>query len=198
MINTVIGYSQYYIETLTAALNSIDKKALEQVFGTLFMAYHQGNNVFICGNGGSASISEHFVCDHMKGINYDTDLKPKLISLNSNVSLITALANDCGYENIFSEQLKYFKPRPEDVLVTISSSGNSPNIINALKKAKELNMHTIALVGFDGGRAKYLADTCIHINVNNYGICEDTHQNIMHMIAQFTRQKFTNKNEVTL
>lgn len=196
-INSVIGYWDYYTSTIHQALTSIDKQALQETFDTLFHAYHQGNKIFVCGNGGSAAIAEHFVCDHMKGVKSDTDLLPKLISLSSNIPLITALANDCGYENIFSKQLEY-SASAGDVLIAISSSGNSPNITSAIKKARSLDMRTISLVGFNGGTAKHISEICLHVNVDNYGICEDVHQNIMHIIAQFMRQKYTTKEEVVL
>ena len=197
MINSVIDYADHYVQTLKQGLDSFSRKSLQEAFDILFLTYHQGKNVFVCGNGGSASIAEHFVCDHMKGINTDTNLTPRITSLNSNVSLITALANDFGYENVFSKQLEY-NASDRDTLVAISSSGNSPNIVNALKKAKDINMHTISLVGFEGGRAMLYSDVCIHVKINNYGICEDAHQNIMHILAQYTRQRYTRKDKIIL
>jgi phosphoheptose isomerase len=102
------------------------------------------------------------------------------------MSLITAIANDFKYEDVFSKQIEMFA-KPQDVLVAVSSSGNSPNIINAINTAKQLGMNTIALVGFDGGEVSKLSDIVLHIKSNNYGVVEDCHQSLMHILAQHLR-----------
>lgn len=178
-----------YREMLNEALATVDTDWLEMMKNELFRIYDRNNKLFVCGNGGSATISEHFSCDHSKGICFDTRIKPFVISLSSNVSLTTAIANDIGYEEVFSKQIEWFGTWNDGLLV-ISSSGNSPNIVNALKAANKNNISTMAMVGFDGGQAKELASVCVHVKSNNYGIVEDCHQILMHSLAQSIRKKY--------
>lgn len=181
-----------YANRLNAGLESVNKEQLKKVLELLEHAYKKRIPVFVCGNGGSLTISDHFHCDHAKGTHYDALLRPKIEPLTSG-SILTAIANDIGYEDVFSFQLS-MKGSAGDILVAISASGNSPNIINAIKKAKELNMETIAFVGFDGGKAAYLADYVLHVDENNYGIIEDCHQALMHILAQHIRES-NNRND---
>ena len=143
--------------------------------------------IYVCGNGGSAAIANHLVCDCQKGISTNTMLYPKIVSLSSNVPIITAIANDIGYESVFSHQLNNFLEEG-DVLLTISSSGNSPNIKKAIQTAKNNNVSVISFCGFSGG-ASLESEVAVHVKENNYGIVEDCHQMIMHMIAQNIRHK---------
>ena len=139
------------------------------------------NKIYCAGNGGSASIANHFVCDLVKGNNYKK--KFNLISLSNNIEIITAISNDINYEKIFSFQLSKYASKG-DLFISISSSGNSKNIINGIKEAKKLKMKTISFTGFDGGESKILSDFNINIDSNNYGIIEDSHSFIMHTICQ--------------
>lgn len=181
-----------YANRLNAGLESVNKEQLKKVLELLEHAYKKRIPVFVCGNGGSLTMSDHFHCDHAKGTHYDALLRPKIEPLTSG-SILTAIANDIGYEDVFSFQLS-MKGSAGDILVAISASGNSPNIVNAIKKAKELNMETIAFVGFDGGKAAYLADYVLHVDENNYGIIEDCHQALMHILAQHIRES-NNRND---
>ena len=150
-------------------------------------AYTQGRLVFSCGNGGSASVSNHLQCDHLKGVRNGTDLQSRVVSLSSNVELLTAIANDLGYHDSFAYQLRA-QSRPGDVLIAISSSGSSPNILRALQWACDNGLRTIALTGFGGGDARSIAEIAVHVDCANYGIVEDLHQSIMHAMAQYIRQ----------
>jgi phosphoheptose isomerase len=150
-------------------------------------AYTLGATVFACGNGGSAAIANHLQCDHLKGIRTATDLVPRVVSLSSSIELITAIANDLAYENVFSYQLQS-QSASGDVLIAISSSGSSPNILRALTWARDHDLRTIALTGFSGGEAMNIADVAIHVSGANYGVVEDLHQAIMHALAQYIRQ----------
>lgn len=181
-----------YANRVSAGLRSVDENQLEKVFQTLEKSYRERVSVFVCGNGGSLTMSDHFHCDHAKGTHYDAELLPKIEPLTSG-SILTAIANDIGYEEVFSFQLG-MKASAGDILVAISASGNSPNIINALLKAKEMKMTTIAFVGFDGGKAAELSDMVLHVQENNYGIVEDCHQCLMHILAQHIRTAY-NKNQ---
>ena len=143
--------------------------------------------MFSCGNGGSASIANHMQRDHLKNVRTATDLTPRVLSLSTNVELLTAIANDMGYENVFVYQLQS-QSRPGDVLVVVSSSGRSPNIVRALTWARDNGLRTIAVTGFDGGAARTVAEVGVHVDCTNYGIIEDLHQAIMHALAQYIRQ----------
>ena len=148
-----------------------------------------------CGNGGSAAIANHLLCDFQKGIQTDTAVKPRVVSLSSHPELITAIGNDIGFEDIFVFQLRTMA-RPGDVLMTISSSGNSENIVRCMKWAKDNGVPTIALVGFSGGRSGNMADVTIHVAAKNYGTVEDVHQSVMHLLAQYLRQSHMNDEQI--
>jgi D-sedoheptulose 7-phosphate isomerase/D-glycero-D-manno-heptose 1,7-bisphosphate phosphatase len=181
------SYFDAYGEELARAAKSIEPATLERAAATLTEAYLRGARVFACGNGGSASIANHMQCDHVKGIGTATDLTPHVHSLSANVELLTAIANDTGYENIFVHQLQS-QSEPGDVLLAVSSSGRSPNIVRALTWARDQGLRTIAVTGFDGGAARDTAEVSVHVDCANYGVIEDLHQAIMHALAQYIRQ----------
>ena len=185
-----------YANRVNKGLESVDGTQLQGVLELLDIAYRKRIPVFVCGNGGSLTMSDHFHCDHAKGTHYDAHLRPKIEPLTSG-SILTAIANDIGYEDVFSFQLS-MKGSAGDILVAISASGNSPNIINAIRKAKELNMETVAFVGFEGGEAAKLADYVLHVKDNNYGIVEDCHQCLMHILAQHIRMEHNKNNGIKL
>jgi D-sedoheptulose 7-phosphate isomerase/D-glycero-D-manno-heptose 1,7-bisphosphate phosphatase len=180
------SYCHAYFEESARAAAAIDWLQVDRAAQILLQAYTVGATVFSCGNGGSAAIANHLQCDHVKGVRTETDLAPRVVSLSSNVELITAIANDIGYEDVFSYQLES-QSRPGDVLIAISSSGRSPNIVSALEWALEHKLHTIALTGFSGGKARMLAEVPIHVDCTNYGVVEDLHQAAMHALAQYIR-----------
>ena len=186
MVRTTTSYFENYIDTLYSALKSVDLLEFEKAVHFLTEAYKNNNNVFVCGNGGSWAISDHFSCDHTKGVCTDTKFLPKVQNLGASPSVMTAIANDLGYEHVFSYNLQ-MKASLNDVLVVVSSSGNSPNIINAINTAKKFNMTVIAMTGFNGGDANKIADIRLHVKSDNYGIVEDTHQAIMHALSQKIR-----------
>jgi phosphoheptose isomerase len=181
------SYTGAYLDELARAAATIDPLALDSAADVLLDAYTQGKLVFSCGNGGSASVSNHLQCDHLKGIRNGTDLQSRVVSLSSNVELLTAIANDLGYHDSFAYQLRA-QSRPGDVLIAISSSGSSPNILRALHWARDNGVRTIALTGFSGGDARSIAEIAVHVDCANYGIVEDLHQSIMHAMAQYIRQ----------
>jgi D-sedoheptulose 7-phosphate isomerase/D-glycero-D-manno-heptose 1,7-bisphosphate phosphatase len=181
------SYVDDYVEEMVQAWKTIDPAEFERAAAILTGAYSRGAAVFSCGNGGSASIANHLVCDHSKGIRTKTDLLPRVVSLSNNVEVLTAIANDLSYEDVFAYQLQS-QARAGDVLVAISSSGRSGNIVQALTWARENGLRTIALTGFDGGAARTVAEVAVHVQCANYGIVEDIHQAVMHALAQFIRQ----------
>lgn len=180
------SYFDAYAEEMARATKTIDPEAVDRAAVVLLEAYTLGARMFSCGNGGSASIANHVQCDHVKGVRTATDLAPKVLSLSTNVELLTAIANDIGYENVFVYQLQS-QSRPGDVLMAISSSGRSPNIVHALTWARDHGLRTIAITGFGGGPAREVAEVSIHTECTNYGIVEDLHQAIMHALAQYIR-----------
>jgi phosphoheptose isomerase len=176
-----------YAEEIARAGKTIDPEAFGGAAAILLDAYTRHARMFSCGNGGSASIANHMQCDHVKGVRTATDLTPQVLSLSTNVELLTAIANDMGYENVFVYQLQS-QARPGDVLVAVSSSGRSPNIVQALAWARDNGLRTIAVTGFDGGAARVVAEVSVHVDCTNYGVVEDLHQAIMHALAQYIRQ----------
>jgi phosphoheptose isomerase len=181
------GYFDAYASELASAASSVEPAALDSAAAILLQAYVRGAGVFACGNGGSAAIANHLQCDHLKGVRTATDLRPRVVSLTTSAELLTAIANDIGYEDVFRYQLQS-QARPGDVLVVVSSSGRSRNIVTALRWAREHDLRTIALTGFEGGEARAVAEVAIHVDSTNYGIIEDLHQTIMHALAQYIRQ----------
>lgn len=177
-----------YSSQLKSGIDSIDSKNLKVIADIIEVTIKSGNTIFTCGNGGSSAIAEHFVCDFLKGAATNTSIQPIIHSLTSNTPTITAVANDISYDDIFSHQVVKYG-NPGDILLSISSSGNSENIIKAIEQAKLANVKTISFVGFDGGKAKLISDYSIHIPIENYGVVEDIHHSLMHMLAQYIRLK---------
>ena len=181
------SFGRDYAAQLALALDSVVPEAIAAAGDLLNRAYDRDATVFACGNGGSASIANHLQCDHVKGVRMGTDLRTRVISLAANMELFSAIANDNGYENVFEFQLQSMA-RPGDVLLVVSSSGRSPNVVRALEWARANEVRSIALTGFGGGRCRELADVAVHVRSDNYGIVEDAHQACMHLLAQYVRQ----------
>jgi phosphoheptose isomerase len=181
------SFTSTYLDELARAAATIDPASLDRAAEILLEAYTERRLVFSCGNGGSAAVANHLQCDHLKGVRNGTDLRSRVVSLSSNVELLTAIANDVGFHDSFAYQLRA-QSEPGDVLVAISSSGRSPNIVNALQWGRDNGLRTIALTGFSGGGARELAEAAVHVDSENYGIVEDLHQSIMHALAQYIRQ----------
>jgi phosphoheptose isomerase len=186
-----------YADAVWDAMNSVDKNILDIAANTLLDTFVRNRTVYVCGNGGSAAIANHLTCDCMKGVAMDrgTGATLKVHSLACNVPLMTAIANDIGYEEVFSRQLEWLSPNMYDVLIVISSSGNSPNIVKAINTAIDKNMRVISITGFDEyNKAKFYSDFPIHIKSDNYGVIEDVSQSVMHYIAQTLRRTLSDKN----
>ena len=175
-----------YASGIAKALSSVRPGEIDRAVTALKRAIQADRLIFTCGNGGSAAIANHLTCDCSKGIATNTTLRPRVVSLSATVELITAIANDMAYPEVFAYQLRN-AARPGDVLITISSSGDSENIVRALDWAGENGMTTIALSGFSGGRSAQMADISLHVAAANYGVVEDVHQSLMHILAQYVR-----------
>ena len=181
------SYASAYFAQITTAASSIDQGKLERAAAILTKLYSSSGTVYACGNGGSAAISNHLVCDHCKLVQTDTDLTPRVVSLSTTVEMITAIANDISYDEVFVYQLRSLA-KPGDALITISSSGDSENIVRAALWAKDNGIPVIAMTGFSGGRSANIADVNLHVAADNYGVIEDLHQSLMHILAQHLRQ----------
>ena len=193
--DTIGAYCDDYLEQLARAGASIDHNNLAAAADLLGQTFERGAWLFVCGNGGSAAIANHLLCDFAKGIQTDTDLLPRVISLSANLEMITAIANDIAFEDCFVYQLRT-AARPGDILVTISSSGDSENVVRAVDWASVNNVQTISLTGFEGGRTARGANINIHVKGDNYGVVEDTHQSIMHVFSQYLRQSRMTKTRI--
>jgi D-sedoheptulose 7-phosphate isomerase len=181
---SIEGHVRGYAEVLSKALLSVDWQQLNHVITEIEAARIRGARLWVAGNGGSAAIADHLLCDWVKGT-YTPEQPPIHVhSLVANTPLLTAIANDFSYEVGFSRQLE-MQARHGDVLICISSSGNSPNILAVMDQARAMKIMTIAFTGFTGGEAAKLADISIHVAADNYGVVEDCHQALMHNIAQY-------------
>lgn len=174
-------YLDAYAGSVYFRLREIKNEAIEAAFTRIIETAKYGGTLYVAGNGGSAAISEHLMTDFMKGAGL------KVISLCSNVSLLTALANDLSYADVFKAQLEMLGACRRDCLLLISSSGNSKNIVNAAEYAASVSMPVIGLSGFSGGKLRELSSVSLHIDANNYGVVEDCHQAIMHVLAQWAK-----------
>ena len=176
-----------YLAELTRVLPLASGDALNEAIEVLLAARAEGRRVYVIGNGGSAATASHLVCDLVKTARVPGYGPLRAFALADNTPLLTAWANDRGYECTFAEQLAGLVD-PGDVVVAISASGNSPNVVAALTTAVALGAHTIGLLGFDGGAAIGLVDIAIHIPCNDYGLVEDTHAAIGHALTAAIRR----------
>lgn len=170
-----------YRERELQVLRELDLESVNTVMNVLEKARLNGRRIFTCGNGGSASTASHYACDFNKGVSENLDIKYDFECLSDNTATMMAIANDFSYEEIFRYPLRC-KLGKGDIVLGISGSGNSMNVVNALEYASEVGAITIAIVGYDGGKMKSIADYCIHVNVNDMQISEDLHLFLDHMM----------------
>jgi D-sedoheptulose 7-phosphate isomerase len=182
-----------YVHHKNDLLQNIDFTELDKIINLLKKCFKDKNIVYTCGNGGSSSLADHFTCDFIKQSNNKTNLQIKSISLTSNFSLISAIANDINFDEIFSFQIEKLCKK-NDVLFLFSVSGNSPNLVKAIKKAKKMSVKTISFTGFDGGKLAKMSDLNLNFPIANYGIVEDCHVSLMHYLSQYLRNISINNN----
>lgn len=173
----------HYAQALGEAVASVDDGTIDAATELLVTASRNGRRIYSIGNGGSRAIADHLCCDLTKGTYVGGEPALRAISLAANGALFSAVANDFGFENALSRLVEMFGEEG-DVLIAVSSSGNSENILRAVGAAKTKGMKTIGLCGFSGGRLKDEVDVAFHVRVENYGIVEDAHMSIMHIVAQ--------------
>jgi D-sedoheptulose 7-phosphate isomerase len=172
-----------YRQDLKRALDAIPADATEKFLQALESAYQEERQVFLLGNGGSGSSASHAAADLNKGVSYGREKRFRVISLNDNMATVTAYANDVSYTEVFVEQLKNFL-HPGDVVIGISGSGNSSNVLKAIEYANRQGAITVGLCGFDGGKLAGLAQLPVHIPVNDMQKVEDIHMMLFHVAMQ--------------
>ena len=179
-----MSYPEAYKQALAEAIDRIPLDKVNQAIEWFGEARDQGRRIVVCGNGGSASTASHFACDVVKGASYNYDTRFRIMALTDQIPTITAYANDVAYDVVFVEQLKNFA-EPGDLVMAISGSGNSPNVIRAVEYANSIGCRTIALTGRDGGKLGPLAHLNIQVPVPHMGRIEDAHLIVCHMIGYY-------------
>ena len=177
-------FAQDYRSNLLEVIGGVDLGVVGRVIDLLTEARDKQRHVFTCGNGGSASTASHFVTDMVKGASYNRDARFRIMALTDSLPTITAYSNDVSYDCIFTEQLKNFA-EPNDILLAISGSGNSPNVVKAVEYANSIGCKTIALTGRDGGKLGSTAQVEVRVKTPHMGRIEDAHLIVCHMMCYY-------------
>jgi D-sedoheptulose 7-phosphate isomerase len=183
---SIAGPLEDHINDVRRVLSEIPSEAVERVVEVILDAHRQMRHVYIIGNGGSASTASHFACDLSKATIVEGQRRLRVTSLTDNMALLTAWANDSSYEMVFAEQLSSLL-NPGDVVIAISASGNSPNLLAAMEVARTRGATTVGLIGFTGGSLKHGVDVAVHVPSQSYGVVEDCHLVLEHAITASTR-----------
>ena len=173
-----------YTDRLNQAISNLDMRKLKLASNLIKSVIKRGNTIYVCGNGGSAAIANHYVCDFLKYFRQRSKFSPKIISLSNSIETMSAIANDMDYKYVFKYQLESLCKKG-DILLIISSSGNSKNVKEVVNFANQNNIKTIGFSGFTGGFLNKKASISLHINAKNYGLAEDSHHILMHVLLQF-------------
>ena len=189
-----MDYIQNYISVLQQTIDQLPRELIADVVDVLQNARLQGSHVFIMGNGGSASTASHFVCDLAKNTRYEGLPPFKVIGLSDNMAIFSAYANDEGYENVFSQQLSNLI-QPRDVVIAISASGNSKNVLCAIEEAQKHDAITIGFTGFDGGRLGQMANINLHVKSDIIEHVEDIHLMLEHIVIKTMKEQDRRKAE---
>lgn len=178
------NFPEVYKAALVRSIETIDLAKVQRAIEILTEARDEERQIFVCGNGGSASTASHFVCDMVKGASFGRERRFRILALTDSLATLTAYSNDVSYDCVFVEQLKNFA-RAGDVVMAFSGSGNSPNVVRAVEFANSAGCQTIAFTGRDGGRLGGLAQLNIHVADPHMGHIEDGHLAAMHMIVYY-------------
>ena len=181
-----------YTNNLNNAVTNINIKNLNLASKLILDVIKKGKTIYVCGNGGSAAIANHYVCDFIKYFRQRSKFSPKIVSLSNSIETITAIANDMNYKYIFKYQLESLYKKG-DILLIVSSSGNSENVKEVLKFANKKKIKTIGFSGFKGGYLNKNSNISLHVKAMNYGISEDSHHVLMHIILQYLIEAAKNK-----
>ncbi|MCH7606866.1 MAG: SIS domain-containing protein [Chloroflexi bacterium] len=184
------GLLASHVEALNELVSQLDLDVVERVGELFFQAYQAGHTVYTVGNGGSAATALHIAADISWGRRMGDERRPKAISLAANTPIMTALANDVGYEDVFVEQLRGLF-NPGDVVVAISASGNSENVLRVVDFANGHGGSSVGLAGFDGGKLKGMSQLCVHVATPTgaYELVEDVHHAVCHMLANYLKYR---------
>lgn len=182
-----------YHKLLVSTLSGMDLTAVEKLSEAFLETYQNGGNIYTMGNGGSGASASHAAGDFLKGASFGLDRRFKMICLNDNLPSMMAIANDIGWDAIFEEPLKNFL-QPHDLVIGISGSGNSKNVVNAINYAKSKGAKTAALTGFKGGAISKIADISVHIDVMDMEVTEDAHMAVFNMVKKDMMQKLMGDN----
>ncbi|MGE5644853.1 MAG: SIS domain-containing protein [Acidobacteriota bacterium] len=177
-----MSFSEQYLARLRATLDGLDLARVEQAIEWFREARDAGRGIFVCGNGGSAATASHLATDILKGASYNREKRFRIIALTDSLPTISAYANDVCYDCVFVEQLKNFA-QPGDLVMGISGSGNSMNVVRAIEYGNSIGCRTLALTGRDGGKLAPLASLNIHVPEPHMGRIEDAHMIVCHMIG---------------
>ncbi len=177
-----MSYPREYLERLRATLDGLDLDKVEQATEWFREARERGRTIFVCGNGGSAATASHFVTDVLKGASYGRQERFRIVALTDSAATLTAYANDESYECVFAEQLKNLA-QPGDLIMALSGSGNSANVVAAIEYANAAGCRTLVLTGRDGGRLAQAAQLVLHVAEPHMGRIEDAHMVMCHMIC---------------
>ena len=175
--------AQQYIDAVKSTLDALDPKALDALVEAFHTTYEKGGNIYTMGNGGSGASASHAAGDFLKGASYGLDKRFKMICLNDNLPSMMAIANDIGWESIFVEPLKNFLSE-DDLVIGISGSGNSKNVVNALEYANAQGATTVAMSGFKGGKISEIATINVHAPVMDMEVTEDVHMVIFNIVKK--------------
>ena len=191
-MNNIKPFFNNYVKKLFEALNTISIRNLDKASDQIRRTIKKNGTIYVCGNGGSAAIANHYVVDFLKFFREKTNFKPKIISFSNSIETISAISNDINYKFIFKYQAETYCKK-NDLLIIISSSGNSKNIIEIVKYARSKKIKTIGFSGFKGGYLKRNSNISVHVNSQNYGMSEDSHHILMHLTLQYLIWKLNKK-----
>mgnify|MGYP001376718260 CR=1 FL=1 len=192
-MKNISNFLKNYVDKVSSSILESNIENINAAAKEIIKTIKRKGTIFVCGNGGSAAIANHYVVDFIKFFKEKTDYKPKIISLSNSIETITAIANDLDYKKVFSYQAENLCEK-KDLILIISSSGNSKNIVEILKHAKKRKIKTLGFSGFKGGYLKKNSDISVHIQAENYGVSEDAHHILMHAILQYLIKFFGKKN----
>jgi D-sedoheptulose 7-phosphate isomerase len=178
----MVSFTESYRSGLLDVISSLDLAKVDQAIAWFREARDNNRHIFVCGNGGSASTASHFACDIVKGASFERSQRFRILALTDSLPTLTAYSNDVSYDRVFEEQLKNFAAK-DDLVMAISGSGNSPNVVRAIEYGNQIGAKTIALTGRDGGKLAPLAQLNIHVPAPHMGRIEDAHLIVCHMIA---------------
>lgn len=185
--------AQEYLSLVKDTIDKMDHSAIEAAANAFYNTYQTGGNIYTMGNGGSGASASHAAGDFLKGASYGLDKRFRMICLNDNAAAMMAIANDIGYEDIFVEQLKNFI-KPDDLVIGISGSGNSENVVRAISLAKEKGAKTMAMTGFGGGKIAEMADISVNAPVDDMEVTEDLHMVVFNIIKKEMQSRLMGDN----